>query len=133
MGLFEPLNRWFKENGRDLPWRQIRTPYSTWISEVMLQQTQVSVVIPYFAQWMERFPTIEALATASWGRGCQSLGRAWILLKSQKFAPRRPRSFNSFQRQPSRSARRAFIDQRHWPLYSRCHSLICFSQKGGCG
>ena len=66
MGLFEPLNRWFKENGRDLPWRQIRTPYSTWISEVMLQQTQVSVVIPYFAQWMERFPTIEALATASW-------------------------------------------------------------------
>jgi len=66
MTLFEPLKRWFLEQGRDLPWRQIRTPYSTWISEVMLQQTQVSVVAPYFAKWMERFPTLEDLAKASW-------------------------------------------------------------------
>ncbi len=66
MTLFEPLKTWFLEQGRDLPWRRIRTPYSTWVSEVMLQQTQVSVVIPYFAKWMERFPTLEHLAVAPW-------------------------------------------------------------------
>lgn len=50
---------------RDLPWRKHPTPYAVWISEVMLQQTQVAVVIPYFKRWMERFPSISALAEAS--------------------------------------------------------------------
>lgn len=63
---FDPLALWFTREARDLPWRRGRSPYSTWISEVMLQQTQVKVVIPYYLRWMERFPTIEALAKASW-------------------------------------------------------------------
>ena len=50
---------------RDLPWREGATPYSVLVSEIMLQQTQVSVVIPYFLRWMERFPTFEALAESS--------------------------------------------------------------------
>jgi A/G-specific adenine glycosylase len=58
------LKQWFLENRRDLPWRTQPTPYAVWISEVMLQQTQVAVVIPYFFRWMERFPTIEDLAQA---------------------------------------------------------------------
>jgi A/G-specific adenine glycosylase len=58
------LKRWFLETKRDLPWRQEPTPYAVWISEVMLQQTQVAVVIPYFLRWMEKFPTIEVLAKA---------------------------------------------------------------------
>lgn len=58
------LNKWFLESQRDLPWRENPTPYAVWVSEVMLQQTQVSVVIPYFQRWMDRFPTIEALAKA---------------------------------------------------------------------
>lgn len=59
------LKTWFKAEKRDLPWRQTEDPYAIWISEVMLQQTQVAVVIPYFLNWMERFPTIQHLAHAS--------------------------------------------------------------------
>lgn len=61
----ESLRKWFKREQRDLPWRQDRTPYAVWISEMMLQQTQVSVVIPYFERWMKRFPTVASLAAAS--------------------------------------------------------------------
>ena len=56
---------WFDEHGRkDLPWQREITPYRVWISEIMLQQTQVRTVIPYFARFMERFPTVAALAAA---------------------------------------------------------------------
>lgn len=60
----ESLKHWFLQEQRDLPWRHNPTPYSVWVSEVMLQQTQVSVVIPYFERWMKRFPTIHELANA---------------------------------------------------------------------
>lgn len=60
------LRQWFLERGRKLPWRLNRTPYSVWISEVMLQQTQVSVVIPYFLRWMDRFPSPQSLANSPW-------------------------------------------------------------------
>jgi A/G-specific adenine glycosylase len=59
------LKKWFLEQRRDMPWRDSPTPYAVWVSEVMLQQTQVAVVIPYFLHWMELFPTIESLAQAS--------------------------------------------------------------------
>jgi A/G-specific adenine glycosylase len=59
------LDEWFLECRRELPWRENKTPYRVWISEVMLQQTQVAVVIPYFNNWMQKFPTIQALAEAS--------------------------------------------------------------------
>lgn len=58
------LKRWFQKEKRDLPWRLSQDPYAVWISEVMLQQTQVAVVIPYFERWMEQFPTIKSLAEA---------------------------------------------------------------------
>lgn len=58
------LYQWFKREKRTLPWRCEPTPYSVWVSEVMLQQTQVAVVIPYYERWMGQFPTIEALAAA---------------------------------------------------------------------
>ena len=47
---------------RDLPWRENQDPYSVWVSEIMLQQTRVETAIPYYDRWMERFPTVEALA-----------------------------------------------------------------------
>src|ERR1700761_5667861 len=59
------LKAWFMDQKRDLPWRQTIDPYAIWVSEIMLQQTQVSVVIPYFLNWMKRFPTIRHLAEAS--------------------------------------------------------------------
>ncbi len=59
------LKAWFQREKRSLPWRESPSPYAVWVSEVMLQQTQVKVVIPYFYRWMEAFPTISALASAS--------------------------------------------------------------------
>lgn len=58
------LRNWFLAEKRDLPWRETSDPYAIWISEVMLQQTQAAVVIPYYLRWMERFPTIKDLADA---------------------------------------------------------------------
>jgi A/G-specific adenine glycosylase len=59
------LARWFAVNGRDLPWRRTRDPYAILVSEVMLQQTQVTRVVPRYLAWLERWPTPEALAGAS--------------------------------------------------------------------
>ncbi|MCJ8276097.1 MAG: A/G-specific adenine glycosylase [Bdellovibrionales bacterium] len=56
------LSDWFKENSRPLPWRQSRDPYKIWISEIMLQQTTVTAVIPYFKKFIKRFPNKKALA-----------------------------------------------------------------------
>ncbi|WNR45003.1 A/G-specific adenine glycosylase [Paenibacillus roseipurpureus] len=58
------LLEWYQIHKRDLPWRRSRNPYYIWISEVMLQQTRVDTVIPYFHRFVEQFPTVEALATA---------------------------------------------------------------------
>ncbi|MBN1312620.1 MAG: A/G-specific adenine glycosylase [Anaerolineae bacterium] len=63
--LHEALTGWFEANREDLPWRRNRTPYTVWLSEVMLQQTQVSTVIPYHERFLSRFPDIDALAAAS--------------------------------------------------------------------
>jgi A/G-specific adenine glycosylase len=58
------LLAWYGRHGRDLPWRGSRDPYVVWVSEIMLQQTQVETVKPYFARFLAEFPTIEALARA---------------------------------------------------------------------
>ncbi|WP_216613027.1 A/G-specific adenine glycosylase [Myxococcus xanthus] len=59
-----PLLDWYDRNKRDLPWRRTKDPYAIWLSEVMLQQTQVSTVIPYWERFLKRFPTARALASA---------------------------------------------------------------------
>lgn len=56
---------WFSSHRRDLPWRENHDPYRVWVSEIMLQQTKVEAVRPYFDSWMEKFPTVQALAEAS--------------------------------------------------------------------
>jgi A/G-specific adenine glycosylase len=55
---------WFARNARDLPWRRTRDPYAIWVSEIMLQQTQVKTVLPYWERWMRALPNITALAGA---------------------------------------------------------------------
>jgi len=55
---------WFQEFQRDLPWRKNRDPYRIWISEIMLQQTRVAVVVPYYEQFLSRFPDVQSLASA---------------------------------------------------------------------
>ena len=57
-----PLLSWYRGNKRDLPWRENQDAYRIWISEIMLQQTRVEAVKPYFARFMECFPTVQALA-----------------------------------------------------------------------
>jgi A/G-specific adenine glycosylase len=59
------LHAWFRGNARVLPWRCSRDPYAIWVSEVMLQQTQVATVVPYFRRFLEAFPTLRALAEAT--------------------------------------------------------------------
>jgi len=59
------LLSWYDKNKRDLPWRRERDPYKIWVSEVMLQQTRVDTVIPYYERFMQRFPTLKDLASAS--------------------------------------------------------------------
>lgn len=65
MDFADRLCRWFLENKRDMPWRLTRDPYRIWVSEIMLQQTQVDTVIPYYERFMERFSDLETLAGAS--------------------------------------------------------------------
>jgi A/G-specific adenine glycosylase len=61
----DSLLRWYRRHGRDLPWRRTRDPYAILVSEFMLQQTQVATVIPYYNQWLRRFPDFVSLARAS--------------------------------------------------------------------
>jgi len=81
---------WYETNARDLPWRGEHDPYRVWISEVMLQQTRVETVIPYYQRWLEKFPTLPDLAQATeqdvlkvW-EGLGYYSRARNLLKAAK-------------------------------------------------
>lgn len=67
------LDEWFQQNRREFPWRKDPTPYQVWVSEVMLQQTRASVVVPYFERWMKLFPDVRSLAAAPW----EKVIKAW--------------------------------------------------------
>ena len=71
--LTQSLLDWYAKQGRDLPWRHLRDPYAIWVSEIMLQQTQVKTVIPYFQRWLPQFPTVSVLAAAN----LQQVLKAW--------------------------------------------------------
>ena len=58
MSIQEKLIKWYEVNKRDLPFRDIKDPYKIWVSEIMLQQTTVTAVIPYYTRFIERFPDI---------------------------------------------------------------------------
>jgi hypothetical protein len=71
------LVRWYRRNARPLPWRRTSDPYRIWISEIMLQQTTVAAVVPYFERFLKKFPTLAALAAAPEGavlRSWEGLG-----------------------------------------------------------
>ena len=61
----QKLLDWYAQNQREFPWRQFPDPYPVWVSEIMAQQTRLETMLPYFQRWMERFPSISALAQAS--------------------------------------------------------------------
>ncbi len=66
-GISAALGRWYESSKRDLPWRRTQDPYAIWVSEVMLQQTQVNTVIPYYHRFLDRFPGVVELAAADIG------------------------------------------------------------------
>ena len=59
------LAEWYAQGHRDLPWRHTADPYRIWVSEIMLQQTRAAAAIPYYHRFLQRFPTVEALAAAA--------------------------------------------------------------------
>lgn len=102
---------WYGLRARDLPWRRSRDPYAIWVSEIMLQQTQVATVIPYFERWMATFETVEALAEAPedlvlkrWeGLGYYSRARhlqAAARLLVEHHAGRVPQTWDAVRRMP---------------------------------
>ncbi|HEY2615049.1 MAG TPA: A/G-specific adenine glycosylase [Chthoniobacterales bacterium] len=105
------LLAWYRLQGRDLPWRRTRDPYAILVSEFMLQQTQVAAVVPYYNEWMRRFPDFAALARASEEEvlhGWQGLGyyararnlRATAQVVIQKYRGCFPRSPEAIQNLP---------------------------------
>ena len=87
----EALLAWFREHGRDLPWRQHADPYAILVSEVMLQQTQVARVVPRYLAFLERWPTVASLAAATPAdviREWQGLGYNRRALNLHRAAPR---------------------------------------------
>ena len=64
---------WYNKSARDLPWRRTKDPYKIWISEVMLQQTTVNAVIPYYERWIKEFPTVQDVAQVS----LQNILKSW--------------------------------------------------------
>jgi A/G-specific adenine glycosylase len=68
------LLAWFAQFQRDMPWRRTLDPYRIWLSEIMLQQTRVAAAIPYYERFLQRFPTVEALACAP-RKKCSAYGQ----------------------------------------------------------
>ena len=81
------LLTWYRKHGRDLPWRKTDDPYHILVSEIMLQQTQVDRVLPKYAEWLRKFPSMQALAAASEGE----INQAWYPL-GYNIRPRRLQS-----------------------------------------
>ena len=75
---------WFTRSQRRLPWRRDRDPYRIWVSEVMLQQTQVATVIPYFERFIQAFPTLSALAVAYPTDETWTLVERWVTDAAEK-------------------------------------------------
>ncbi len=127
------LLAWFDIHGRhDLPWQRERTPYTAWISEIMLQQTQVGTVIPFFTRFIERMPTVAALAAAPldevlalWA-GLGYYARARNLWKAARIVVAEhggelPKTFDALHALPGigRSTAGAILAQAHgqrWPI-----------------
>ena len=73
------LLTWYQANGRDLPWRRTDDPYHILVSEVMLQQTQVDRVLPKYHEWLEKYPSLEALASAP----IRDVARTWRKMETR--------------------------------------------------
>jgi A/G-specific adenine glycosylase len=108
------LLAWYGEHGRDLPWRRTSDPYHILVSEIMLQQTQVDRVLPKYAEWLEKYPSFEALATAP----ARDVTRTW-----------RPLGYNIRPRRLQAIAREA-VSKYNGQLPSDEETLLSFKGIG---
>lgn len=107
-GFQRSLLAWYEVNGRDLPWRRNRDPYSVWVSEIMCQQTTIAAVLPYFERWMGRFSSVESLSVASedevlsyWqGLGYYSRGRNLLAGAKMVVVQGWPEGYSGWKRVP---------------------------------
>ncbi|NOZ75486.1 MAG: A/G-specific adenine glycosylase, partial [FCB group bacterium] len=109
--IIHDLLNWYRDHHRDLPWRNTNDPYRIWLSEVMLQQTQVMTVIPYYHRWLHRFPTLKSVANADretllkvWeGLGyyqrCRNFHRAAVMIQD-KYQGIIPSDYKQFRALP---------------------------------
>ena len=84
-----PLLSWYRKNRRLLPWRENPEPYSVWISEIMLQQTRVEAVKPYFARFMEALPDITSLRAGGRRRLFEAVGGTWYYSRARNLKRQR--------------------------------------------
>ena len=84
----EPLLSWFETHKRVLPWRENPTPYRVWVSEIMLQQTRVEAVKPYFERFTKELPNVRHLAECDEERLFKAVGRAGVLQPRAEYADR---------------------------------------------
>ena len=87
--LAEPLLVWFLDHARVLPWRERPEPYRVWVSEIMLQQTRVEAVKPYYERFLKALPDVAALAACPEDQFDEALGGAWLLQPREKYAESR--------------------------------------------
>ena len=80
----DKLVKWYEENKRDLPWRKTRDPYKIWLSEIILQQTRVNQGLPYYLNFVEKYPNVRALASASRAGGSTPLAGFGVLFQGKK-------------------------------------------------
>ena len=105
------ISRWFTKNKRQMPWRDTKDPYKIWLSETMLQQTQVKTVIPYYKKWVSNYPTILDVASAeensllkAWEglgyyRRCRNFHKASIIV-TDSYNGRIPDNYDTFKSLP---------------------------------
>ena len=101
--LTDALLPWFAAHARNLPWRRTRDPYAIWVSEIMLQQTQVKTVIPYWERWMQALPAPLKPPPARPRTKSTNSGRAWVTTPGCATCKRPPKSSSTGTRPVPRS------------------------------
>ena len=124
---------WYARNRRDLPWRRSTDPYAIWVSEIMLQQTRVAVVVERYREFMGRFPTLVALGAGA-GAGCAGdVERAGLLPAGAHAAQGGAVCERESWRQSAGEGGGAARSAGHWRLHGRGDSEHCARRAGGRG
>ena len=124
--IVDPLVQWYHKNKRDLPWRRTKDPYAIWVSEIMLQQTRVEAVKPYYERFLLTLPTIKDLAEAEEAvilKLWEGLGYYSRVRNMQRAA----------QRTVSCQSKGFTCIKGHWALYGRRSRFDCIWTADSCG